>query len=44
MMRASAWASRSERTHLADFVAAYAFARQLKTLSGLTHYEYIAKI
>jgi hypothetical protein len=27
------------RTHLADFLAAYNFARRLKTLSGLTPYE-----
>jgi transposase InsO family protein len=32
------------RTHLADFMVAYNFARRLKTLSGLTPYEYIAKI
>lgn len=32
------------RTHLADFMAAYNFARRLKTLSGFTPYEYIAKI
>lgn len=32
------------RTHLADFMAAYNFARPLKTLSGLRLYEYIAKI
>ena len=32
------------RTHLADFIAAYDFARRLKTLSGLTPYEYICKI
>ena len=32
------------QTHLADFRAAYNFARRLKALSGLTHYEYIAKI
>ena len=32
------------RTHLADFMAAYNFARRLKTLSSLTLYEYIAKI
>ncbi len=32
------------RTHLTDFMAAYNFARRLKTLSGLTPYEYIAKI
>lgn len=32
------------RTHLADFMAAYNFARQLKTLIGLTPYEYITKI
>ena len=30
--------------HLADFMAAYNFARRIKTLSGLTPYEYIAKI
>ncbi|MEV8469062.1 integrase core domain-containing protein, partial [Fluviibacterium sp. DFM31] len=32
------------RTHLADVIAAYNFARRLKTLSGLTPYEYICKI
>ena len=32
------------RTHLADFMAAYNFARRLKTLSGLTPYEHIAKV
>ena len=32
------------RVYLADFLAAYNFARRLKTLSGLTPYEYIAKI
>ena len=31
------------RTHLADFVAAYSFARRLKTLRGLTPYEYVVK-
>ena len=29
------------RQHLADFVAAYNFARRLKTLRGLTPYEAI---
>ena len=29
------------RTHLSDFMAAYNFARRLKTLGGLTPYEYI---
>ena len=32
------------RAHLADLIAAYSFARRLKTLSGLTLYQYIAKI
>jgi hypothetical protein len=32
------------RTHLADFMAAYNLARRLKTLCGLTPYEYIVKI
>jgi hypothetical protein len=32
------------RTHLADFMAAYNFARRLKTLGGLTSYAYICKI
>ncbi len=32
------------RKHLADFIAAYNFARRLKTLGGLTPYEYICKI
>jgi hypothetical protein len=29
--------------HLADFVSAYNFARRLKTLKGLTPYEFICK-
>ena len=32
------------RAHLADFMAAYDFGRRLKTLNGLTPYEYICKI
>ncbi|TCW21826.1 integrase core domain-containing protein, partial [Gluconobacter oxydans] len=32
------------RTHLNDFIAAYNFGRRLKTLSGLTPYEYVCKI
>ena len=32
------------RSHLADFVAAYNFAKRLKTLKGLTPYEAICKI
>ncbi len=32
------------RTHPADFLAAYNFARRLKTLSGLTPCEYICKV
>src|SRR6056297_606663 len=32
------------RTHLTDFMAAYNFARRLKTLGGLTPYEYICKV
>ena len=31
------------RRHLADFVTAYNFARRLKTLKGLTPYEFICK-
>ena len=31
------------RTHLSDFVAAYNFAKRLKTLGGLTAYEFICK-
>lgn len=31
------------RRHLADFVAAYNFGRRLKTLKGLTTYEFICK-
>ena len=31
------------RDHLADFLAAYNFARRLKTLGGLTPYEFICK-
>ena len=30
--------------HLADFINAYNYARRLKTLDGLTPYEYICKI
>ena len=29
--------------HLADFVSAFNFARRLKTLKGLTPYEFICK-
>ncbi len=29
--------------HLRDFIDAYNFARRLKTLKGLTPYEYICK-
>ena len=31
------------RTHLIDFINAYNYARRLKTLKGLTPYEYICK-
>lgn len=31
------------RRHLADFIAAYNFGRRLKTLKGLTPYEFICK-
>lgn len=31
-------------SHLSDFLQAYNFARRLKTLKGLTPYEYICKI
>lgn len=32
------------RTQLTDFMASYNFARRLKTINGLTPYEYICKI
>ena len=32
------------RQHLADFVSAYNFGRRLKTLKGLTPYEFICKL
>ena len=32
------------RTRLNDFMAAYNFGRRLKTLNGLTPYEYVCKI
>ncbi len=32
------------RSHLTDFINAYNYARRLKTLKGLTPYEYICKI
>jgi hypothetical protein len=31
------------RTHLNDFIAAYNFAKRLKTIHGLTVYEFICK-
>jgi hypothetical protein len=31
------------QNHLGDFVMAYNFAKRLKTLKGLTPYEYICK-
>jgi transposase InsO family protein len=34
---------RQFETHLADFVSAYNFGRRLKTLKGLTPYEFICK-
>ena len=34
---------RQLETHLTDFISAYNFARRLKTLKGLTPYEYICK-
>ena len=35
---------RQFEAHLADFVSAYNFGRRLKTLNGLTPYEFICKI
>ena len=32
------------KTHLSNFVAAYNYARRLKTLKGLTPFEYICKV
>jgi len=32
------------KMHLSDFVDAYNYARRLKTLNGLTPFEYICKI
>ena len=32
------------KTHLADFIDAYNFGKRLKTLKGLTPYEYICKV
>lgn len=32
------------RNHLANFISAYNFGRRLKTLKGLTPYEYICKV
>jgi len=31
------------RNHLANFISAYSFGRRLKTLNGLTPYEFICK-
>jgi hypothetical protein len=36
--------NRCRSIHLADFMAAYNFARLLKPLGGLTPYEYICKV
>ena len=35
---------RQLRQHLADFLAAYNFAKRRKTLRGLTPHEYVCKI
>jgi hypothetical protein len=32
------------KTHLTDFINAYNFGKRLKTLKGLTPYEYIFKV
>ena len=32
------------RRHLDDFISAYNFARRLKTLMGLTPYEYVCSV
>lgn len=32
------------RQHLADFLAAYNFAKRLKTLQGLSPHEYVCQI
>jgi hypothetical protein len=32
------------KAHLADFLEAYSLARRLKTLNGLTRYEYLCKL
>lgn len=32
------------KTHLADFIDAYNFGKRLKTLKGLTPYEYVCKV
>ena len=32
------------RSHLTDFINAYNYARRLKTLKGLTPYEYVCKM
>ena len=34
---------RQFQSHLADFINAYNYGRRLKTLKGLTPYEFIAK-
>ena len=34
----------ARRSHLNDFVSAYNFTRRLKTLRGLTPYEYVCKV
>jgi hypothetical protein len=44
-LRRSVWAHPDDQLvrHLADFVAAYNFARRLKTLNGLSPYEFVRK-
>jgi len=34
----------AKTTHVTDFIAAYNYARRLKTQQGLTPFEYICKI
>jgi len=45
MPRGGVWAHPDDQLvrHLADFVAAYNFARRLKTLNGLSPYEFVRK-
>jgi hypothetical protein len=44
MIHTASASSANLKSHLQTFLMAYNFARRLKTLKGLTPYEYVCKI